>query len=787
MVEDTAVVVGIPGCTGWSEGEWALAPELRKLCTRRDVYLLFDADAAENRMVYDAADALRKSIGPAAKSVKFMQCPGGGKEGIDDYLATLDADDRADIIRTLMDDALNKPAPRRPTKRKVAPDPAVTDAKRKEAAAQVMSDLADEPELDEAALPAIGGEIGDGSMWMDPETGAFLPETLARAIITSGTPVAAVAQKDGSDGVPAVYQRGYYRADAVTFTSATRRFLGDSFSLSRRSVVEQECLSLCSEYGRTLPDHPSEPFVSLRNGMLDLRTLELHPHDPSYRSLRQFPVSWNPDATCPRYEDELVERIGEHQLGVLEEVVSQFLDESQTPSKGVLLFGPNRSGKSTFLRLLVAMVGGDSRVSAVSLHQLVDGGFGVAELFGKALNICADLPSSHIADLSVYKRMTGGDPITGSKKYGPMIHFKSNALFAMSTNELPTVPVAEAPSYFSRVVPVGFVRSFIGEENPAVESTLLTELEGILVRWVKARHAHMQRDYRWIAPPAAVTAHFQAESDRVVRFLRTCCVVGTRPAVKHPSTGIADPSRKWIGDGVTAETKSALHAAFMEYASQEKAGHMTLSTFSRRLDVTPGVSLNCYNSDGKRVTNVAVKPSDEWEASSGYEHLLSKLFSDVTTSPSVPEAGTTTEPDRVPEPEPTEPEPAEPTSTKPPSTIPTDDPMSLFTSAFAKLVCERAVAHPSVDPHQVVCSAPASVLLTELAATQPQAPERLRALIRRLDKQLYTSGIILRERRMTTPGDLSSVCPPQFGDSDFGTERVAYSVVRFTVKRPEEN
>jgi putative DNA primase/helicase len=271
------------------------------------VYLLFDADAANNRFVYDAGDALRKSIGPVAKSVLFIQCPGGGTEGIDDYLASLDREDRADVLRTLMTQAIKKPAPRRPDKKKGTQDPEVLAAKRRNAAARILSDLDSDPELDESGLPVIGGEIGDGSLWMHPETGVFLPETLARATITSpDTPVAAAAQKSGQDGVPGVYRGGYFHADGMEAVSAVRRFLGDSFSINRYNVVVQEILSLCSEYGRTLPDHPSEPFLNVRNGMLDLRTLELHPHSPGYRSLRQLPVNWNPDATCPRYEDELV-------------------------------------------------------------------------------------------------------------------------------------------------------------------------------------------------------------------------------------------------------------------------------------------------------------------------------------------------------------------------------------------------------------------------------------------------------------------------------------------------
>jgi len=40
-------------------------------------------------------------------------------------------------------------------------------------------------------------------------------------------------------------------------------------------------------------------FINLRNGMIDLRTMDLEPHHPSYYSTVQVPVKYNPDAKCP--------------------------------------------------------------------------------------------------------------------------------------------------------------------------------------------------------------------------------------------------------------------------------------------------------------------------------------------------------------------------------------------------------------------------------------------------------------------------------------------------------
>ncbi|WP_124990741.1 DUF5906 domain-containing protein [Mycobacteroides abscessus] len=145
--------------------------------------------------------------------------------------------------------------------------------------------------------------------------------------------------------------------------------------------------------------------------------------------------------------------MGVQQVPAFLEAFSQFLDEGRVPSKALLLFGPNRTGKSTALRIAKELVG--NKVSAVSLQQLADGqgggGFAVAELFGRALNVCPDLPKDHIPDLSAFKRVTGDDPITASKKYGAMLTFRANSQFMLSANTLPTVPAAEGTSYLSSI------------------------------------------------------------------------------------------------------------------------------------------------------------------------------------------------------------------------------------------------------------------------------------------------------------------------------------------------
>lgn len=60
-----------------------------------------------------------------------------------------------------------------------------------------------------------------------------------------------------------------------------------------------------------------------------------------------------------------------------------------------------------------------------------------AELFGKVVNIFADLPAKGIKDNGYLKAATGNDRISARRPYGQVFEFYNKAKFVFSTNGLP--------------------------------------------------------------------------------------------------------------------------------------------------------------------------------------------------------------------------------------------------------------------------------------------------------------------------------------------------------------
>ena len=104
-------VMGMAGCWGWNK-----AP-LGRFRGRR-VLVCLDADAGSNLDVYDAGEKLGEKLKRYGASTSYLRIPGSGSQGLDDYLASLPAEERADMLRYEIENAAAKPAERRPTSRK---------------------------------------------------------------------------------------------------------------------------------------------------------------------------------------------------------------------------------------------------------------------------------------------------------------------------------------------------------------------------------------------------------------------------------------------------------------------------------------------------------------------------------------------------------------------------------------------------------------------------------------------------------------------------------------------
>jgi P4 family phage/plasmid primase-like protien len=489
---DRYAVVGISGCRGWQVKGGRAIPCLHQIpLDGRKVFIAFDADVTSNREVHDAATQLAETLTTEylAGQVFFVLSGRSGKDGLDDILGGHPAGNRQQILLRML--------------AKAAPDriPGRAPARPKARSA--------------AAFFSREGNFLPVVMW------DYLVDLHPMAITREAT-----STEKAMKGAVAVYEAGVYRnGESRHFQRSITRALANELSLGHIDLVTEIALNELTAAGRVIPERLDRLLVNCRNGLVDVMTGELLPHDPDVLTLFQVPLSYDPEAACPKYEAWMEERLP-GQMAALEDVACQVLDMTRTPQRFLFLFGPKRSGKSTFLRIVTELVG-KKNTSAVTLHQLSDDRFASANLYGKALNVAADLSSRDVKDLSSLKMLTGEDQVNANRKYGAQFTFTSQALLAFSANDVPTVNDPSG-AYQGRAMPFHFAASFYGREDPKVEDGLIAEMPGILNRFVQALRAHRERG-GYIGTDEATRDNFSRQSNRVKEYLDEMTRAVVRP------------------------------------------------------------------------------------------------------------------------------------------------------------------------------------------------------------------------------------------------------------------
>lgn len=311
--------------------------------------------------------------------------------------------------------------------------------------------------------------------------GAGPTEKLANAITSSGYFATDAGRK------LYVYQNGVYRPHGEEHVKTRVRALLEAAGQKWTSHRAKEVLEYITVGANTLLDKPTA--LNLKNGVIQLISDRpaFFQHSPYYLTQVQLPVVYDPEAECPEF-DKFVSEVfppDAVEAGVPYEIFAWLMEPGAAMQKALLLYSDGESGKSSYLSVLRAFLGEPQNVSALSLHHIVSERFSVAGLVGKLANICPDIPSKHLSDVSVFKTITDGkEALKGEYKFKDPFDFVPFARLAFSANKIPTCD-DDSHGYVRRWLIVPFPNQIpeekqIQRETLAAMLTTEQELSGIL-------------------------------------------------------------------------------------------------------------------------------------------------------------------------------------------------------------------------------------------------------------------------------------------------------------------
>ncbi len=221
-------------------------------------------------------------------------------------------------------------------------------------------------------------------------------------------------------------------------------------------------------------------LINLQNGIFDIKTRKLLPHNHENLFFTKIPVRYDPAATCPAIEKFLNEILTEDQVKIILQWFGYCLYRSYFIKKAIIFVGERDTGKSTLIKLLERFVG-KVNTSGISLQKIVSDKFSSSQLYTKHINIYDDLSFKDINDNGAFKIATGGGIITGERKFGEQFQFENHAKLTFACNKIPDVKDTNDDAYFSRWIVIPFLAEIEHVDKFLTEKiTTQQELSGLL-------------------------------------------------------------------------------------------------------------------------------------------------------------------------------------------------------------------------------------------------------------------------------------------------------------------
>lgn len=275
------------------------------------------------------------------------------------------------------------------------------------------------------------------------------------------------------DGMPAIRRGNIYE---IGWNAISKEIIAIDKNATRTNQNEvHHYLAVMAEQKRQ-----SDPaLIAFKNGILDVRTMKFRDYSDDDVIQNVIPHNWNADAQCKIVDDTLL-KMACCEIDIVQsliEVMGVCMYRSAEFAQAAILLGEGSNGKSTYIRMLQALLG-KRNISSLDL-SMVGKQFHTGQLAGKLANLGDDISNEFQRGdlLSVFKKVVDGDRIYTDVKGTEGYEFEPYATLVFSANEFPRL-ADYSDGMMRRLFPIEFNATFRRTDpdyNPRIVELLTSE------------------------------------------------------------------------------------------------------------------------------------------------------------------------------------------------------------------------------------------------------------------------------------------------------------------------
>lgn len=275
------------------------------------------------------------------------------------------------------------------------------------------------------------------------------------------------------DGMPAIRDGKLYE---IGWKAVAREIIKLDKNATRTNQKEvQHYLMVMAEQKQQ-----SDPsLIAFNNGVLDIRTMQLRDYEESDVIPNIIPHDWDANSEFQDVDNTLLKLACSDPdiFGSLIEVIGVCMYRSAEFTQSAILLGEGSNGKSTYIRMIQALLG-NQNISSLDMAMLGKQ-FHTGQLAGKLANLGDDISNEFQRGdlLSVFKKVVDGNRIYADVKGVEGFEFNPYATQVFSANEFPRL-ADYTDGMLRRIFPIEFNAKFSKSDpdyDPRIFKKITTE------------------------------------------------------------------------------------------------------------------------------------------------------------------------------------------------------------------------------------------------------------------------------------------------------------------------